>query len=202
MQAANAATNLDELKQAIESFDGIESKKTAAGMIFADGNADAPLMIIAEKPSADDERAAKPLSGERGYLLDKAMACIDKKRDHDDAEHSIYMTTLLNWRPPGNRGATAAEIAVSMPFLERHIALIKPKAILVCGVEPARALLGRSEGISRLRKEKHTYKTLAEGLQEAVQDIPVVTTYAIENLLATPLKKKGFWQDLLKINAI
>ena len=198
---ANAANNLDELRAAIEGFDGLEVKKTATNMVFCDGNPKARVMVVGEAPGADEDRQGKPFVGVSGQLLDRIFACIGLSRGAENPEEAVYISNILNWRPPGNRTPTPAEISVSLPFIERHIALVAPEILVLCGGVSSKALLGRNEGISRLRKSQHFYKILTDGLDGAVSDIPVVATYHPAYLLRTPSQKRAVWADMLAIQA-
>lgn len=199
VQAANQADTLEALQQAITTFDGLEIKTTASQAVFASGLKTAEIMVIFDAPLADDDREGQPLLGRDGVLFDKALACINRTRTGQTPEDSLYIAPLLNWRPPGGRTPTPEEIALSLPFLERHISLIQPKILLILGAGAAQALLGKSEGISRLRKHTFTYTTRTQGLTHCVHDIPVITTYAPGSVLNTPLQKQGLWHDLLKL---
>lgn len=202
LEAANSAQDLDALKDAITKFDGLDLKATAANMVFSDGSPKADLMIIGEAPSANDERAARPLAGEDGVLFDRALACINRSRQSDDEHADLYVSNILNWRPPGNRTPSSSELLISLPFIERHIALVKPKALLILGAGASKTLLSRKEGISRLRRMKHSYTTQTEGLEGAISDIPTITSYAPAHLINTPLHKRAFWSDLLALKAL
>lgn len=202
VKLANAATTLDELKDAIQNFDGIEIKKTATNIVFADGNPKAKIMLIGEAPAADDDRAGKPFCGSSGHLLDRILSFIGLSRAAEQPEDSIYLTNILNWRPPGNRTPTSAEITVSLPFIERHIALVKPDIIILCGAVAAKTLLGRTEGISRLRKAKHSYQTQTADLKDKCKNIPAIATYHPDYLLTTPLQKKAVWADMLALKQL
>lgn len=202
IKLANAAKSLKDLKVTIAAFDGIEVKQTASNLVFADGNADAPVMLIGEAPGGDDDRVGTPFVGPSGQLLDRILSFIDIDRAAEAPENSIYISNILNWRPPGNRTPSPAEITASLPFIERHIALVKPKLIILCGGVAAKALLGRSEGISRLRKTSHTYQTQSQGLEDKVSDIPAIATYHPSYLLRTPQQKKAVWADMLTMKAL
>jgi DNA polymerase len=104
----------------------------------------------------------------------------------------------LNWRPPGNRTPSPAEIEVSLPFIERHIALVKPRLLILCGSVAAQALLGRSESISRLRRTWHSYTPQISEAGNA-PPIPALATYHPAYLLKTPSQKKAVWQDMLTV---
>ena len=197
VKLVKSVSTLEELSKAITDFDGIASKKTATNMVFADGNPKAEIMLIGDAPAADEDRAGKPFVGAHGALLDKILGCIDLARDNEDTAKAVYITNVLNWRPPGNRSPTAAEIEVSLPFIEKHIQLIQPKILVICGSFAAKALLGRSESISRLRKSWHDYVPQTKGMKAA--PISAIVTYPPSSLITTPLQKKSVWADMLEI---
>lgn len=200
LRLAKAANTLEELKAAIESFDGLAIKKTATNMVFCDGNPEASVMLVGEAPGADEDRLGKPFVGASGQLLDRILKCIDLERGADNPARAVYISNILNWRPPGNRTPSPAEIEVSLPFIEKHIALIKPKILILCGGVSAKALLGRNEGISRLRKTGHEYRPLTAGLDPAaLAPITAIPTYHPAYLLRTPSQKKAVWADMLTI---
>ncbi|MCB1651481.1 MAG: uracil-DNA glycosylase [Alphaproteobacteria bacterium] len=190
---AAAAKTLDELRSAIAGFEGLSIKKTATNMVFCDGNANAPVMLVGEAPGADEDRQGKPFVGVSGQLLDKILGCIGLDRQQDDPLKAIYISNIINWRPPGNRTPNPAEIVVSLPFIQRHIELVKPKILILCGGVSAKALLGRDESISKLRKGWHDYKT-TDG-----QVIPAIATYHPAYLLRTPTQKRAVWADMLSV---
>ena len=192
-QLADAANSLDELKIAITNFDGLSVKKTATNMVFADGNTDADIMVIGEAPGADEDIQGKPFVGASGQLLDKIFGCIDLSRETEDIKNAIYISNILNWRPPGNRTPTQAEIDIARPFIEKHISLVKPKFIVVCGAVAAKGLLQQNVSISKLRGKFHDYKT-PQGHQALV-----MATYHPAYLLRTPSQKRATWNDILML---
>lgn len=199
VKLAKAATTLDELREAIQEFDGIALKKTASNMVFSSGNAEAPIMLIGNAPMTEDDRTGECFLGENGALLDKILACIGIDRGAEDAAKSIYLTNILNWRPPGNRSPSVGEIEASLPFIERHIQLIQPKILVLCGGVTAKALLGRSESISRLRGTWHDYTPQSKELASDAAPIPTIATFSPANLLKTPTQKRGMWADMITL---
>jgi len=187
-QAAAAATSLDALRDAIAAFDGCALKQTAKTTVFADGNPQAALMIVGEAPGADEDRLGKPFVGVSGQLLDRMFAAIGYDRSN------FYITNILPWRPPGNRSPTAAEIATCMPFVERHITLVKPKVLVFAGGVSAKALLNTAEGIMRLRGRWFDYR--AEPSLPAIAAMP---TFHPAYLLRSPAQKREAWRDMLAI---
>ena len=191
-----ALTGLSELEAAVRAYDGCALKRTATNTVFADGNPSAPLMLIGEAPGADEDRLGRPFVGASGQLLDRMLKAIGLNRAESDASASAYITNILFWRPPGNRPPTPAEIEQCRPFLDRHIELKAPKLILVLGGSAAKTLLGRSEGIQRLRGRWFDYRTSLTNMQ-----IPVLATYHPAYLLRTPGQKRDAWRDLLSLKA-
>lgn len=184
---AAAAKNLEDLKKAVSEFGGLAIRKTATHLVFADGNPAARVMAIGEVPDADDDKCGLAFSpaGEAGQLFDKMMGAIGLNRAEVDPVKSVYMTHVLNWRPPGNRSPSAAEIDLSLPFLKKHIDLVKPQFLLFFGALPAKVLLGRIETITKLRGQWFEY-----------QGIPCLVTYSPSFLIKSPAKKREVWEDL------
>ena len=200
LELAKEAKTLDELKTIIAEFDGISLKKTATNLVFCDGNPNAKIMLVGEAPGADEDRQGKPFVGVSGQLLDKIFACIGLSRGEEDTLKSVYISNVLNWRPPGNRTPSPAEIEVSLPFIERHIQLVKPEILIFCGGVSAKALLGSGDSISRLRKTWHDYMPQNADIAENIKPIPSIATYHPAYLLRTPAQKKAVWHDMLTLN--
>ena len=201
IKLAKAANTLEELKAAIAGFDGIAIKKTATNLVFADGNPKAKIMLIGDAPATDEDRTGKPFDGASGELLDKILKCIDLGRGEEKPGDAVYVSNILNWRPPGNRTPSPAEIEVSLPFIERHIQLIGPEIIILCGGVAAKALLGSTLSLSRLRKIWHEYTPQTEGLDAKRSDISAIVTYHPSDLLSNPQQKKSVWSDMLKLQS-
>ncbi len=190
-EAAQAARTLEELKFALESFDGLSLKRTATQMVFADGVPSARIMLVGEVPGTEEDRLGRPFVGAGGVLFDKMMAAIGLSR-----ETNIYISTIINWRPPGNRSPAEAEIALSLPFIQRHIALVNPAVLIYVGGVSAKTLLQTNQGITRLRGKWLDYQP--EG---AEKPIPSMAIFHPDYLLHAPAQKALAWQDLLKIKA-
>ncbi|MCB1531877.1 MAG: uracil-DNA glycosylase [Alphaproteobacteria bacterium] len=199
LKLAQEADTLEALQEAIAGFDGLSVKRTATNMVFCDGNPKARVMLIGEAPGADEDRQGKPFVGVSGQLLDRILKCIDLDRTETDVDKAIYISNILNWRPPGNRTPNAAEIAVSLPFIEKHITLIKPDLLILCGGVSAKALLGKEDSVSRLRKGWHDYCLQTVELGYEGPSIPAIVTYHPAYLLRTPVQKKAVWSDMLKL---
>jgi DNA polymerase len=187
---AAACNTLEELRAALDSFTGCALRDTATRLVFADGAAQTNLMLIGEAPGAEEDRAGKPFIGPAGQLLDKMLASINLDRS------KLRIVNAVPWRPPGNRTPTESEIAVCLPFLHRHIALIRPDVLLLLGGVAAKAMLPahRASGIRRLRGQWH--KLEIPGLTSEISTLP---TYHPAYLLRTPSAKRDSWHDLIAL---
>ncbi len=188
---AASAKTVEELKAALESFKGLSLQRTATQIVFSDGNPAAKVMLVGEAPGADEDRIGRPFAGVIGHLLDKMLGSIGLSR-----EENIYISNVINWRPPGNRAPTDAEIALSLPFILRHIELINPAVVIFAGGVAAKALMQTTTNITRLRGKwvEHTSEGLAK-------PIPALPLFHPVYLLSSPLEKRLAWQDLLKLKA-
>ncbi|GIL41757.1 uracil-DNA glycosylase [Roseiterribacter gracilis] len=190
--AAQAANTLEELQAAIAAFDGLALKPTATNLVFADGNPESGLMLIGEAPGAEEDRRGLPFVGPSGQLLDRMLGAIGRDRT------SAYITNILNWRPPGNRKPSPAEWAITLPFLERHIALAKPKLVVLLGDTSAKTLLDTTEGITRLRGK---WKSLERpGFGPQTKPIRALATFHPAYLLRSPAQKREAWRDMLAVD--
>lgn len=186
---AQGARDLEALQAAMAGFAGSDLREAAQNCVFADGHPSARVMIIGEAPGRDEDRAGRPFVGRAGQLLDKMLAAIGLDRLSDQADTAAYITNVLPWRPPQNRTPTTDEIAMFLPFLQRHIELVSPDVIMLMGNTPCQALLGRA-GITRMR-----------GTWAETANIPVMPSFHPAYLLRTPAAKREAWADLLALRA-
>ena len=136
---ALAAQSIDDLRQALEDFDGCPLKATATNLCLYDGNPEAKIMIIGEAPGGQEDRQGKPFVGPAGQLLDLMLAAIGLDRS------KVYITNLLFWRPPGNRNPTPAEIVNGMS--RSHRAWIPPSVANGAPVIANTGSIGRLRGL-------------------------------------------------------
>ncbi len=186
---AAGAKTLDELRAALDGFKALALKRTATQMVFSDGNPAAKVMLVGEAPGADEDRIGRPFVGVSGQLLDRMMGAIGLSRDE-----SIYISNLINWRPPGNRDPSDAETALSLPFIQRHIELVKPEVVLFVGGVSAKALLQTKDGITKLRGRWQEYQT--PGLEKPIAAMAI---FHPAYLLRSPQQKALAWADLQKV---
>ncbi|MFZ2004254.1 MAG: uracil-DNA glycosylase [Stellaceae bacterium] len=187
--AAQAET-IDALATLIAGFDACPLKRTATNTVFADGNPEAPVMIVGEAPGADEDRIGRPFVGRAGQLLDRMLAAIGLDRT------GVQITNVIYWRPPGNRKPTAPEIASCLPFVFRHIVLSRPKVLVLAGGTAASTLLDTTDGITRLRGR--WFDLAVPGLDAPVPTLPM---FHPAFLLRAPERKREAWRDLLALKA-
>lgn len=188
LQPLASVPSIDDLRAALMKFDGCPLRQTAMNLVFADGNPDASIMMIGEAPGEDEDRQGKPFVGVSGQLLDKMLAGVGLDRG------SVYISNVIFWRPPGNRSPTDAEIAACLPFVERHIALVKPKFLVLLGGVATKTLLRTKDGITRIRGRWVDYRPVGDGQGESIPCLPI---YHPAYLLRQPAAKRQAWNDIL-----
>lgn len=184
LHVASKCKTLDELRAALEAFDGGALKKNSTHTVFADGNRESRIMLIGEAPGRDEDRAGLPFVGRAGKLLDKMVAPIGLNR-----AENFYITNVLPWQPPGNRDFGLEEAAMCLPFLRRHIELKAPDVLLLLGRIAVKNVLGKTEGIMSLRGKWFEYHVNG-------RMIPALCTLHPAYLLRRPVDKKLAWRDM------
>ena len=188
-EIAAQCNTLTELEQAVRGFQGCLLKKTAINTVFADGNPKSQVMLVGEAPGADEDRQGKPFVGLSGQLLDNMFATIGLSR-----QENLYISNIIPWRPPGNRQPSNIEVTTCLPFIKRHIELVKPKVLVFIGGVSAKALLGTNTGVTKIRGKWLDYQL--PGLDS---EIKAIAMYHPAYLLRSPGRKATAWQDLLVI---
>ena len=183
---AAAATTLDELRAAMDAYDGCALKFRATQLCFADGNPEAQIMMVGEGPGEQEDKQGKPFVGRAGQLLDRMLAAIGLDRT------KVYIANMVPWRPPGNRNPTPEELALCAPFVHRQIELVAPKLLVTLGNVPTQALFETNQGITRVRGN---WKTL----QINSLSVPTLPTLHPAFLLRTPGAKAQAWKDMLSL---
>ena len=186
-ELARNAKNLDELFEALKSFNGCTLKLTAKNTCFADGTPHSKLMLVGEAPGREEDLQGIPFVGRSGMLLNRILAAIGLKRE------DVYIANTIPWRPPGNRTPTPMETELCRPFIERQIELSAPKILVALGGPAMQVLTGVKNGIIRTRGQ-----WLSHHLENG-KTIPVMPTFHPAYLLRTPSQKKLAWADFLEI---
>ena len=186
MSLAKKQNLLSLLKDKIKSIRNCELKKNATNLVFSDGNALAKIMIIGEGPGANEDKEGKPFVGRAGKLLDKMLESIKLNRKN------VYISNVVNFRPPENRRPTDEEISRYLPFLEKHIEIINPKILLLLGSTALNAIIGNKLVISKARG-KWINKKIGN------IELEVIASFHPAFLMRQPDQKKHAWEDLKMI---
>ena len=180
------AKKLEKLKKSISNIKSCELKKSATNIVFADGNPKAKIMLIGEGPGSNEDQEGLPFVGRAGALLDKMLASIDLNRKN------VYITNVVNYRPPENRRPTEEEIAKYLPYLKKHIEIINPKILVLLGSTALNALIGNEVVISKARGQ-----WIEKQFGECKTS--VIVTFHPAFLMRQPAQKKMAWIDLKMI---
>ena len=179
----NKHEKLIKLKQEIDSIEDCKLKKNASRIVFADGNIQSSIMIVGEGPGQKEDELGKPFVGDAGNLLNKMLKAIKIERK------KIYITNVVNYRPPNNRKPEQSEINRYSKHLREHISIIDPKILILMGSTAMEAILGSNKRISKERGQwkeiiikQKTYKS--------------IITFHPAYLLRQPDQKKFSWEDL------
>ncbi|WP_374830029.1 uracil-DNA glycosylase [Paenochrobactrum pullorum] len=186
-EIAASAGSLQELRERLAGFDGCGLKFTAKNLCFEDGNPASGLMFIGDVPGRDEDMEGLPFAGRAGQLFDNMLRSIGLTRDQ------TYLANMICWRPPGNRVPTPLEIELCQPFIERQIALAKPKVIVGFGGPVTKLLTNATDTILRVRGNWLVHHT------ETGAQIPVMPSLHPAYLLRSPAQKRFAWQDLLSV---
>jgi DNA polymerase len=191
-QMAAECMTLADIEQALMRFDACPLKKTATNLCFADGNPEAEVMLVGEAPGRDEDIQGKPFVGRSGQLLDRMLQAIGLSRHGETPQNSVFISNVIFWRPPGNRTPTDQETLMCLPFLRRAIEIKQPRLLVCLGAIPTQRLIGRSEGILKLRGRWFDFAS-GQG------SIPLLATLHPAYLLRQPAQKRLAWRDLLSL---
>jgi DNA polymerase len=184
--SADKADNLERLKKSIINIKNCNLKSNATNIVFGDGNPKSRIMLIGEAPGANEDQEGLPFVGRAGALLDKMLAAIDLDRK------KVYISNIINYRPPDNRRPADEEVKRYLPFITKHIEIINPKILVLLGSTAMNALIGNEVVISKMRgkwieKKFGNCKT------------SVLITFHPAFLMRQPAQKKMAWIDLKMI---
>lgn len=183
---AAAAADIPALRAALEGFQGCALRHTATTLVFAEGDPQCGLVLVADVPGPAEDRAGTPFAGPGGAFLDRMLASIGLDRGQ------VYATSLLPWRPPGDRKPADAEIQACLPFLLRHLALARPRRVVVLGALAGKTLLPNAE-----RRPRGGWHALpVPGMPEPVPALLLGSPSAIQG---TPAAKRDTWASLLRL---
>ena len=179
-------SKLNDLQVKIKNISNCELKNNAKQIVFSDGNFKNSIMIVGEGPGQKEDELGKPFVGDAGQLLNKMLAAINLKREN------VYITNVVNYRPPNNRKPEPAEIIRYSEFLREHISIIEPKILILMGSTAMEALFGSKIKIS---KERGAWKEIIINNKTYL----TIITFHPAYLLRQADQKKYSWADLKKI---
>ena len=184
--SADKADNLERLKKSISNIKNCSLKANATNMVFSDGNPKSKIMLIGEAPGSNEDQEGLPFVGRAGSLLDKMLASINLDRKN------VYISNIINYRPPENRRPTDEEMSRYLPFVKKHVEIIAPKILVLLGSTAMNAIIGNDVVISKVRgkwieKEFGQLRT------------SVIVTFHPAFLMRQPTQKKLAWVDLKMI---
>ena len=184
--AGTKLEKLDKLKSKIQLIKNCDLKKNATNLVFGDGNINSKIMIIGEGPGANEDTEGKPFVGRAGKLLDKMLAAIQLDRT------KVYISNVVNYRPPANRRPTEEEIERYLPYLRNHIEIINPKILLLLGSTALNTLIGNDVVISKAR---------GKWIQKEIGAVKpwIIASFHPAFLMRQPEQKKLAWIDLKMI---
>ena len=180
------AKSLELLKKSIVNQKNCDLKKQAKNIVFSDGNPKSKIMFIGEAPGANEDQEGLPFVGRAGMLLDKMLASINLDRK------KVYISNIVNYRPPENRRPTEIEIKRYLPFISKHIEIINPKILVLLGSTAMNALIGDEVVISKMRG-----KWIEKNFGSC--NTSVIITFHPAFLMRQPAQKKMAWIDLKMI---
>ena len=182
-QNENKDKKLIKLKEEINSIQDCKLKNNASKIVFADGNIQSSIMIVGEGPGEKEDELGKPFVGDAGNLLNKMLKAIKIERK------KIYITNVVNYRPPNNRKPEQSEINRYSKYLKEHISIIDPKILILMGSTAMEAILGSNKRIS---KERGQWKEVI--IKQ--KNYKTIITFHPAYLLRKPDQKKFSWEDL------
>ena len=178
--------NLQRLRENINEIKNCKLKENASNLVFSDGNPNSKVMIIGEGPGANEDKEGLPFVGRAGQLLDKMLHAINLSRKN------VYITNVVNYRPPENRKPTEKEVERYLPYLKKHIEIMEPQIILLLGSTAMNAILQVTDVISKMRGKWYEIEINKCKLSSIVSFHPAY-------LLRQPEQKKFSWIDLKMI---
>ena len=182
----NKTQLLVDLEKKIQNIENCELKKNAKKIVFSDGKQDSKIMIIGEGPGQKEDEQGKPFVGEAGILLNKMLMAINIRREQ------VYITNVVNYRPPNNRKPEPKEVTRYSEFLREHILIINPAILVLLGSTAMEALLGYK---LKITKERGIWKEVI--IKNKVYK--TIVSFHPAYLLRQPEQKKFSWIDLKEI---
>ena len=172
------ALNWSDLAAAVANCKACPLSEQRKQAVLGVGDLDPDWLFIGEGPGAEEDVKGEPFVGQAGKLLDNMLAALGIARGN-----KVYIGNAVKCRPPGNRTPEGAEMAACRPWLERQIALLRPRVIVLLGKAAVHSLLHDDKSLASLRGRRFEY-----------QCIPVIVTYHPAYLLRNLPEKAKAWE--------
>ncbi len=178
---------LSEIEKEIAQCKKCPLFSTRKNYVFGEGSMDAEIMFIGEAPGEEEDNQGRPFVGKAGKKLTEMIKAMGFERE------DVFIANIVKCRPPGNATPTPQIRRTCFPYLQKQIAIIKPKVLIALGNVAAQTLLDTKETITRLRGKFGKY-----------QGIPVMPTYHPSYVIRnyTVAVRKAVWEDLKKVLAL
>ena len=150
------------------------------------------VLVIGEGPGFDEDRSGRPFVGRAGEYLDRWLAAIDLRRTDN-----CFITNVVKCRPPHNRDPASEESQACLPFLQRQMRLLEPRAILTVGRIAGQLLTGRVAAMADLRLQTHSYR-----IPGRTPPVPLVATYHPSGVLRNQSLRRAVWDDLRRLQSL
>lgn len=184
------ARTLDDLHAEIDAFTGCPLRATATHTVRPSGSVSAPIVVIGDAPGSDDDRSGRAFSGEAGAAVDRVMGSIGLGRDR------LLLTTLVPWRPPGNRPASDSEVQACLPFVHRFLGIVRPRLVVLLGAGPVIAL---SEQTGTIRQLRGRWLDLL--IKDEQLSLPGLPMLPLAQWLRDGTTKQQLWSDLMLLHS-
>ncbi|MBN2717465.1 MAG: uracil-DNA glycosylase [Deltaproteobacteria bacterium] len=176
---------LSALKFRLEKCTACGLSQSRSRIVFSDGTQSAPIAFVGDAPSRQEDLVSLPFVGERGHLLNKIILAIGQRRENS------YLCNVIKCAPAAGQSPSPSEVKICSPFLFEQLKLVSPKVIVALGQIAASAILGTSDAVPAIRGQFHTWQT-----------IPVMPTWSLDDMLATPALKREVWNDMKQVKAM
>ncbi|WPX97865.1 uracil-DNA glycosylase [Candidatus Fokinia crypta] len=187
-------STVEELRDIVMKFEGCKLKSGANNTVFADGEPSSSIMIVGEAPGENEDKYGIPFCGESGALLEHIFKSMGLQRK------DIYITNAIFYRPPSNRKPTSEEIDICRPFVQKHIAIVKPKLLLLMGATAAESVLHYKGALTPIHGKVIRYgKMHNDYIADNDMQLNVVPLFHPSYMLRQALSKKIVWNALLRI---
>ncbi|WP_186258359.1 uracil-DNA glycosylase [Burkholderia gladioli] len=178
--ASVADLGWDELEARVADCQRCRLCEKRTQTVFGVGDREADWMLVGEAPGENEDKQGEPFVGQAGKLLDSMLHALSLERSNN-----VYIANVIKCRPPGNRNPEPDEVARCEPYLQRQVALVKPKLIVALGRFAAQTLLKSDGSIASMRGRVHQY-----------EGVPVIVSYHPAYLLRSLPDKSKAWADL------